>query len=68
MQAPADLTVEAALRWGQIHGLGGNERLARAVIVTRLGADYEHDDFWASVLRPIRRQPDARHGTHRPDH
>ena len=26
MQAPADFTVEAALRWGQIHGLGGDAR------------------------------------------
>ena len=32
MQAPADFTVEAALRWGQIHGLGGKERLARTII------------------------------------
>ena len=51
MQAPADCTVEAALRWGQIHGLGGNERLARAVIGTRLGTDFEHDDFWITVLQ-----------------
>src|SRR4029077_5853421 len=51
MQAPADLTVEAALRWGQIHGLDGNERLARAVIGTRLGTDFEHDDFWITVLQ-----------------
>src|SRR5262249_49909715 len=51
MQAPAGLTVEAALRWGQIHGLGGSERLARAVIGTRLGASFRHDDFWITVLR-----------------
>ncbi len=51
MQAPADFTVEAALRWGQIHGLGGKERLARAIISTRLGTDFEHDDFWVTVLQ-----------------
>ena len=51
MQAPADLTVEAALRWGQIHGLGGTGRLARAVIGTRLGTDFRNDDFWVTVLQ-----------------
>jgi hypothetical protein len=51
LQAPADCTVEAALRWGQILGLGGSERLVRAVIGTRLGTDYQNDDFWATVLQ-----------------
>jgi hypothetical protein len=51
MQAPADLTAEAALRWGQVHGLDGSERLARAVIGTRLGTFFGHDDFWVTVLR-----------------
>lgn len=51
MLAPADLTVEAALRWGQIRGLGGSERLARAVIGTRLGTSFQHDDFWVTVLQ-----------------
>jgi hypothetical protein len=50
-QAPADFTVEAALRWGQIHGLGGSERLARAIIGTRLGTDFQNDDFWITVLQ-----------------
>ncbi len=51
MQAPADLTVEAALRWGQILGLGGSERLARAVVGTWLGTSFGHDDFWITVLQ-----------------
>lgn len=51
MQAPADVTVEAALRWGQIRGLGGSERLARAVIGTWLGTSFGHDDFWVTVLQ-----------------
>jgi hypothetical protein len=51
MQAPADFTVEAALRWGQIHGLGGSERLVRALIGTRLGTGFEHDHFWITVLQ-----------------
>jgi hypothetical protein len=51
LQAPADLTVEAALRWGQICGLGGTERLVRAVIGTRLGTEFQNDDFWSTVLQ-----------------
>ena len=51
MQAPADFAMASALRWGQIHGLDGNERLARAVIGTRLGTDFERDDFWITVLQ-----------------
>jgi hypothetical protein len=51
MQAPANLSVEAALRWGQIYALGGDERLVRAVVSTRLGTHFEHDEFWITVLR-----------------
>lgn len=51
LQAPADATVEAALRWGQIHALGGDARLVWAVAGTRLGTSFDHDEFWTSVLR-----------------
>lgn len=49
-QAPSDSTVEAAIRWGQVLGMGGEPRLARAVIGTRLGTSFEHEDFWIEVL------------------
>jgi hypothetical protein len=51
MQAPADFTVEASLRWGQIHGLGGGERLVRAILGTWLGMSFDRDDFWVTVLQ-----------------
>jgi PcfJ-like protein len=51
MQAPPDFAVEAALRWGQILGMGGDPRLARAIIGTRLGTHFEQEDFWTEVLR-----------------
>src|SRR5262249_40962741 len=50
-QAPSDYSIEAALRWGQVLGLGGDARLARAVIGTRLGTHFQHEDFWIEVLR-----------------
>jgi hypothetical protein len=51
MQAPPDYTVEMALRWGQIAGLGGNGRLMSALFGTRLINSFEHDDFWTTVVR-----------------
>lgn len=51
MHAPHNLSVTQALRWGQVHGLGGDERLARAVLGVRRLTTFENDDFWSSVLR-----------------
>lgn len=51
MRAPADYSVEAALRWGQIVALGGNLRLVRAVVGSRLGTHFEHEEFWDTVLQ-----------------
>ncbi len=51
MQAPADCTVDQALRWGQVVGLGGSPRLAKAVMASRLGEHFEDDDFWITVIR-----------------
>jgi hypothetical protein len=43
--------VSVALRWAQVRGLGGEDQLARAVIATRLGARFEHEDFWLTVVQ-----------------
>jgi PcfJ-like protein len=51
MQAPPEYPIEAALRWGQILGLGGNARLVRTVLSTRLGTVFEHEEFWTGVLQ-----------------
>jgi len=51
MRAPAHLTVEAALRWGQVLGLGGSEKTANGVLSTSLVRDFRHDEFWTTVLR-----------------
>ena len=49
--APNHFTVDQGLRWGQVLGLGGTAHLAQAVISTRLGQQFENDDFWITVIR-----------------
>jgi len=51
LRAPSDISIEAALRWGQIIGMGGNVRLARAILGTRLAEPHAHEEFWATVVR-----------------
>src|SRR5262249_17172258 len=49
-QAPDHYTVDMALRWGQVRGLGGSKELARALGATRLGRSFEHEGFWRPVV------------------
>lgn len=49
-QAPDNYTIEAALRWAQVIGMGGDDHLADAVIESRLGDHFHEESFWASVL------------------
>lgn len=51
LEAPEDYSVEAALRWGQVHGLGGDRRLVSSLLGSRLGTSFENYDFWTSVIR-----------------
>jgi hypothetical protein len=51
LQAPDDVTVLQALRWGQILALGGDARLARALLATRIGESFDGDSFWITVAR-----------------
>jgi hypothetical protein len=51
LEAPGFLSIDAAIRWGQIRALGGDEGLVRAVVGTRLEFEFEHDEFWLSVFR-----------------
>lgn len=56
-QAPAHFSVEAGLRWAQVRGLGGPPSLARAVAATRLGKEFQHEDFWLTVLQFLVNHP-----------
>jgi len=51
MQSPHDVTVNQAIRMAQVYGLGGDERLARAIFGSRLTESFEYKKFWESVIR-----------------
>ncbi|MFO0953237.1 MAG: PcfJ domain-containing protein [Isosphaeraceae bacterium] len=65
LQAPCDFDVTTAFRYAQIVDLGGDERLVRSVLATRVGASFDQDEFWLTVFRWLIAQPmldPAHHG------
>ena len=50
VSSPAGFDVEAALRWSQVIGMGGDDLLAEAVCDSMLGEHFEDGTFWESVL------------------
>lgn len=54
---PKVYSIPAALRWGQVFSLGGDQRLVDALLDTRLVRDFHDNDFWESVLRFFIRNP-----------
>jgi len=61
LQAPDHFAVEAALRWGQVRGMGGSRPLALAVAATWLGRSFEAEDFWGTVVRFLVDHPELDH-------
>ena len=51
LKAPEDYTVEQAIRWGQLKALDATDNAINAVVATRLGRSFEHEEFWFSVFR-----------------
>jgi hypothetical protein len=51
LAAPDDYSIEGAIRWGQVHALGGGARLTAALLGTRIGHAFSNNEFWASVIR-----------------
>jgi hypothetical protein len=51
MQTPPQYSVPEALRYAQISTMGGSERLVKAVLGSKLGQSFDHDDFWETVIR-----------------
>ena len=50
-QAPADFTIEQAVRWGQLRAFGASRNTIDAVVATRLGRSFANEEFWVTVLR-----------------
>jgi hypothetical protein len=63
LEAPDDYSIEGAMRWGQVHALGGGARLTAALLGTRIGQDFRDNEFWTSVIRFFVANPllDRRH-------
>lgn len=51
MLAPNNYSIEDAIRWGQIHALGGNRNLTEAVMGTRIGETFANNEFWLLVFK-----------------
>lgn len=49
--APRHYSIPEALRWAQIHALGGNKRLVEAIRGTRLVHTFTDDTFWVNFFR-----------------
>lgn len=48
--APGDLSIDAAMRWGQAQAIGAEPRLCRAIVASRLGSPLDDEPFWTTVL------------------
>ncbi len=48
---PDGQTISQAIRFGQVMGLGGDDRTALAINGTRLADNFEYDEFWVTFIR-----------------
>ena len=65
-QAPDNLDIPSAFRWAQVRGLGGDDRLARSVVASRIGTHFDRDEVWLTVVRWLIDHPDLAPGHHGP--
>ncbi len=56
-QAPDQYTPLAAIRYGQVCALGGDRRVADALLATRMGLDFRDDAFCLELIRFFVRNP-----------
>jgi PcfJ-like protein len=54
LQAPTKFSIAEALRWAQVKGLNGEDRLAERIAYSWMGTKtYDNEDFWESFIRLI---------------
>lgn len=53
MEAPHDLTIRQALRWGQIKTLGGSSALLTEVLSSRMVKDLSNDAVWSRLFEKL---------------
>jgi hypothetical protein len=51
LRAPDDFDIPSAFRWAVIIDLGGDERLVRSILGTRVGTSFEVEEFCRAVFR-----------------
>lgn len=53
MKAPADYHISEAIRYAQVIGLGGDERLVKGILTSQLAHRWiskQYDEFWITVI------------------
>lgn len=63
LEAPKTYRIESAIRWGQVHALGGDRRLTEALLGSPIRSNFAENEFWTSVIRFFIANPmlDRRH-------
>ncbi len=57
LHAPNEYDPNEALRWAQIYGLGGDEKLVRGIIESQIGDSFKNNDFWVTIIHFFVRNP-----------
>jgi hypothetical protein len=66
LRAPDDFGVPSAFRWALIVDLGGDGRLVRSILRTRIGTTFENEGFWSTVIRFFIAHAELDHAHHGP--
>ena len=54
LQAPDKLSIAEALRWAQVKGMNGSDKLAERITYSWIGTkEYNDEDFWEAFIRII---------------
>ena len=51
LQGQSSLSITQALRRGQVLGLGGNKKLTRKILNSRIGKHLDYEDFWPTLIQ-----------------